>query len=77
MRRPERLSEEPLPHRYLSPNELADVLGVSVETIYQWRSKRIGPPGFRVGKHLRYDPRAVRKWIDRQAEQADGSQGVA
>ncbi len=28
----------------------------SVETVYQRRRKRTGPRGFRVGRHLRYDP---------------------
>lgn len=36
----------------------------SVETVYAWRKKRIGPPAVRIGKHLRYDPRAVRDWVD-------------
>ncbi|NUK12897.1 helix-turn-helix domain-containing protein [Streptomyces lunaelactis] len=56
-----------LPDRYLTPEDLADMLALpSVETVYSWRKKRIGPPGFRVGKHLRYDPVAVRDWIKDQ-----------
>jgi excisionase family DNA binding protein len=52
-----------LPDRYLTVDDLADLFGVTVETVYQWRRKRTGPPGFRVGKHLRYDPGAVRAWV--------------
>ncbi|MEW2218238.1 helix-turn-helix domain-containing protein [Streptomyces sp. NPDC006990] len=52
-----------LPDRYLSPEDLADLFGVPLETVYQWRRKRTGPPGFRVGRHLRYDPEAVRTWV--------------
>ena len=59
-----------LPDRYLSPNDLADLLGVPLETVYQWRRKRTGPPGFRVGRHLRYDPEQVRLWISRLAQEA-------
>jgi excisionase family DNA binding protein len=59
-----RTEDRSLPQRYLSPTELADLLGIPVETVYQWRYKRTGPPAFRVGRHLRYDPRAVLGWID-------------
>ncbi|MFB7501611.1 helix-turn-helix domain-containing protein [Streptomyces sp. NPDC056161] len=52
-----------LPDRYLTPEDLAALLGVPLETVYQWRRKRTGPPGFRVGRHLRYDPAAVSRWI--------------
>jgi excisionase family DNA binding protein len=57
-----------LPDRYLTPEDLASLFGVPLETVYQWRRKRTGPPGFRVGRHLRYDPAAVSQWIaDRMA----------
>lgn len=55
-----------LPDRYLTPEDLAALLTVPIETVYQWRRKHIGPPGFRVGKHLRFDPTAVRAWVDQQ-----------
>ncbi|MCG3041152.1 helix-turn-helix domain-containing protein [Streptomyces sp. S1A] len=51
-----------LPDRYLTPDDIARLFGVPLETVYAWRKKRTGPPGFRVGKHLRYDPAAVRHW---------------
>jgi excisionase family DNA binding protein len=57
-----------LPERYLSPIEVADLFGIPVETLYQWRYKRIGPPGFRVGRHLRFDPRAIHRWVESQTE---------
>jgi excisionase family DNA binding protein len=60
--------ESRLPDRYLGPSEVAEILGVPVETIYQWRYKRTGPPGFRVGRHLRFDPRALQRWVDEQSE---------
>jgi excisionase family DNA binding protein len=53
----------PLPTRYLTPVDLADLLGVPVETVYQWRRKSTGPRGFRVGRHLRFDPEDVRRWV--------------
>ncbi|QEU80546.1 helix-turn-helix domain-containing protein [Streptomyces subrutilus] len=55
-----------LPDRYLTPDDIAELFDVPVETVYQWRKKRTGPPGFRVGKHVRYDPGAVHSWIAEQ-----------
>ncbi|RST18535.1 DNA-binding protein [Streptomyces sp. WAC05374] len=51
-----------LPDRYLTPDDIAELFDVPKETVYQWRKKRTGPPGFRVGKHIRYDPAAVHRW---------------
>ncbi|WP_256106822.1 AlpA family transcriptional regulator [Streptomyces sp. ODS05-4] len=56
-----------LPDRYLTPEDLVTMFGLpSVETVYAWRRKRIGPTGFRVGKHLRYDPATVHAWVAEQ-----------
>ncbi|WP_328536450.1 helix-turn-helix transcriptional regulator [Streptomyces sp. NBC_00344] len=59
-----------LPNRYLTPIDLADLLGVPVETVYQWRRKHTGPRGFRVGRHLRFDPEDVRAWVATLMEEA-------
>ncbi|MFJ5109353.1 helix-turn-helix transcriptional regulator [Streptomyces sp. NPDC088551] len=60
-----------LPDRYLTPDDIAAMFGVPLETVYGWRKKRTGPPGFRIGKHVRYDPAAVRAWVsDRMADNA-------
>lgn len=58
----------PLPDRFLTPDDVAGILGVPVKTLYQWRSLRQGPPGFRVGRHLRYDPAAVQRWVQHQMD---------
>jgi predicted DNA-binding transcriptional regulator AlpA len=59
-----------LPDRYLTPDDIAEMFEVPLETVYQWRKKRTGPRGFRVGKHLRYDPADVRAYVD-QRKHAD------
>jgi predicted DNA-binding transcriptional regulator AlpA len=51
-----------LPDRYLTPEDIAEMFDVPKQTVYQWRKKRTGPPGFRVGKYIRYDPAAVHAW---------------
>ena len=54
--------------RLLTTQELADYLGVPVATLYAWRYAGEGPPGFRVGKHLRYRSSDVNEWIRHQLQ---------
>ena len=49
--------------RLLTVEELADYLGVPIATLYQWRHRREGPPGFRVGRYIRYQRTDVEQWI--------------
>jgi len=56
-----------LPGRYLTPSDVAQLLGIPVDTLYQWRTKRSGPPAFSVGRHLWYDPAKVAAWVDDQS----------
>ena len=49
--------------RLLTVQDLADYLGVPVATIYAWRHRRQGPPGFRVGRHLRFRWSDIEQWI--------------
>jgi excisionase family DNA binding protein len=46
--------------------DVAEYLRVPVDTLYQWRHRKKGPPAARVGRHLRYDPHEVRAWLIRQ-----------
>ncbi len=56
---------------FLTPEELAELLKLpSVQTVYQWRRKRTGPPGFRAGRHVRYNLAAVLVWTEQTAEAA-------
>ncbi|MDT4992812.1 MAG: hypothetical protein QOH97_2704 [Actinoplanes sp.] len=47
-------------------DDVSAFLQVPTATIYQWRHHRVGPPAFKVGRHLRYDPAAVRVWLATQ-----------
>lgn len=49
--------------RLWTPVDVAAYLGVPVATLYQWRTRRYGPPARRIGKHLRYLPSDVRAWV--------------
>lgn len=43
--------------------DVSDFLGVPVGTLYQWRVRGEGPPAFKIGKHVRFDPDRVRAWL--------------
>jgi Helix-turn-helix domain len=49
--------------RLWSVTDVSRFLGVPISTLHQWRYLGRGPAAFRVGKHLRYDPDAVRRWL--------------
>ena len=59
--------------RLLTVEDLADYLEVPVATIYAWRYRRRGPPGFRVGRHLRFRWSDVERWINDQFAQSNGN----
>jgi excisionase family DNA binding protein len=52
------------PVRLLSVQDVAGLLQVPVQTLYQWWLRREGPPALRVGRYVRYDPDDLRRWID-------------
>ena len=51
--------------KLLSPQELSEVLSISIETVYAWTSqKRI--PFIKMGRLVRFNVDEVNKWLDRQ-----------
>jgi hypothetical protein len=65
----------PIEAAFMNPVPQAKVASLrlgahSTVAIYRWRYQREGPPGFRVGRHLRYDPRAVHEWVKSLGEGA-------
>jgi excisionase family DNA binding protein len=55
--------------RLLTAQETADYLGIPLATLYQWRSRRQGPVGHRVGRHVRYRRRDVDAWLNGQRDE--------
>lgn len=47
--------------------DVSAYLGVPVKTLYQWKWLGEGPPVRKIGRHLRYDPAAVRAWATEAA----------
>ena len=54
----------------LDIRELSEYLGVPVSTIYDWRSRGVGPPAYRFGKHLKFAVGDVTEWIEAQRDPA-------
>ncbi|WP_124342689.1 helix-turn-helix transcriptional regulator [Cellulomonas algicola] len=53
----------PLAEPTLTINELADLLSVRPQALYDLRSQGRGPRGFRVGRQLRFRRSEVEAWI--------------
>lgn len=58
--------------RLMTVEEVAEYLGVPVNTLYQWRHKGTGPTAFRVGRFLRYDAADVRAWLHEKTGTSHG-----
>jgi predicted DNA-binding transcriptional regulator AlpA len=43
--------------------DVSAFLGVPIGTLYQWRTRGEGPPAFKIGGHVRFDPDRVRAWL--------------
>ena len=54
--------------RLMTLAELAEMLGIPVNTVYGWRCRGEGPPGYRIGRHVRYRRSAVEQWLETQTD---------
>lgn len=57
--------------RLWAVEDVAAYLGVPVKTVYEWRTKRYGPTGFRVGRYVRYRREDVEAWLDMMTAERD------
>ena len=44
--------------------EVASYLRVPVATVRKWNHLGTGPRPLKIGRHVRYEPTAVREWVD-------------
>lgn len=51
---------------FYTVQELSDVLGVPVNSLYHWRQRKYGPTPARIGRRLLYRASDVRAWVDQQ-----------
>lgn len=54
------------PEKMWTTEELAAYLDVPVATVRRWRYMGTGPRGARCGRHVRYHPEQVRRWLEEQ-----------
>ncbi|MCG2706882.1 MAG: helix-turn-helix domain-containing protein [Candidatus Omnitrophica bacterium] len=52
--------------KYLSPEELAVMLGVAKTTVYGWTSDRI-IPFIKIGRLVRFDPIKISNWLKQKS----------
>lgn len=55
-------TRDPEASPWLSTQALAEYLDVSIDTVRAWRYREVGPPGHRVGRHVRYHRDEVDAW---------------
>lgn len=53
--------------KLITPQELADMVGVPVGTVYRWNHVGSGPRPIPVGRHVRYRPQDVERWLEEQS----------
>lgn len=55
----------------LTINQAAEKLGLSVQTLYKWRSEgKDMPKGFTIGNRVRFYEDVVDAWIEKRSETA-------
>ena len=48
--------------KLLTPQQVADLLSVSIDTIYRWSSER-SIPVVKFPKAIRFDPKQIKEWV--------------
>lgn len=57
--------------KLLTPDEVAEMLGIPKNTLYSWRHFGRGPIATKVGRHLRYRESHLGTWIEGQTGAAE------
>lgn len=50
--------------KYLTAEEVAELTGLSRETLAQWRSQKRGIPYLKIGRAIRYDVADVQSYLE-------------
>ena len=65
------------PANLISVNELAQYLGVPIDTIYKWNHSGTGPRFAKVGRHVRYRMSDVECWLNDRSGVPVAGRGMA
>ncbi len=49
----------------LTPEEVAEMTGLSLDTLAQWRSQKRGIPYLKIGRAVRYDSSDIQMYLER------------
>jgi excisionase family DNA binding protein len=49
----------------LTPEQVAVLTSLSLDTLAQWRSQKRGIPYLKIGRAVRYDPAEVKAYLER------------
>jgi excisionase family DNA binding protein len=60
-----------------TPAEASGYLKVPIATLYQWRSRGLGPRAAKVGKHIRYRRSDVDAWLEERVSEPGSPRGAA
>lgn len=52
-------------HDLLTPEKVAEITGLSIDTLAQWRSLKRGISYLKIGRAVRYDPAEVQAYLER------------
>jgi excisionase family DNA binding protein len=56
--------------KLLTTRELADYLGIPVQTVYAWAARGTGPERVKVGRYTRYRMSSIDVWLNAQVKQS-------
>lgn len=64
---------EPPRKSLATPADLAQFLQVQETTLANWRWRRIGPPWFKTGRHVRYSWEDIETWLANKGQDSTRS----
>jgi predicted DNA-binding transcriptional regulator AlpA len=58
--------------RWIDEKEVSQIMGIAVQTLRNWRFKRVGPPYVKVSKAVRYRVDEVIDFMERKKINVEG-----
>lgn len=59
--------------RYLKDTEAAEIMGLAVQTLRNWRVSRRGPGFSKIGRSVRYTPEAIEQFMQENKVETQGN----
>jgi predicted DNA-binding transcriptional regulator AlpA len=58
--------------KYLTDAQAAEIMGLAVQTLRNWRCNRRGPKFFKIGRAVRYSQEAIQQFMDNNVVETQG-----